>query len=269
MPQNLSVSLRLRPAAWFKKILRHRCSSVKFAKLFKTLLLLQVNVFTCFCWLPAAADFFLAVERCHFVPVSIYMFKVNSRNSTARCEIYSNLTKNTSELRQCSNWSLYRSSHRRFSVKKVVLKNFANFTGNQLCWILFLIKLFEIFTSTYLEEYLRTTASDLNFFYPLLLVWNDKMQILPTEQNLCSKSTKRYQVSYYQLWVNLRYCFLKDHFEIITVIKVASSCYFSIQMVWWIGSSLWSFLFFYFLINSAYHNYLSRKSNNSLGRIAQ
>ena len=123
-----------------------------------------MNAFTCFCWLPAAADFFLAVERCHFVPVGIYMFKVNSRNSTARCEIYSNLTTNTSELRQCSNWWLYRSSHCRSSVKKVVLKNFANFTGNQLCWILFLIKLFEIFTSTYLEEYLRTTASDLNFF---------------------------------------------------------------------------------------------------------
>ena len=152
-----------------------------------------------FCWLPAAADFFLAVERCHFVPVGIYMFKVNSRNSTARCEIYSNLTTNTSELRQCSNRWLYRSSHRRSSVKKVALKNFANFTGNQLCWILFLIKLFEIFTSTYLEEYLRTTASDLNFFYPLLPAWNDKMQILPTEQKLCSKSTKRYQVSYYQL----------------------------------------------------------------------
>ena len=261
VPQNLSVSLRLRPAAWFKKILRHRCSSVKFAKLFKTSLLLQVNAFTCFCWLPAAADFFLAVERCHFVPVGIYMFKVNSRNSTARCEIYSNLTTNTSELRQCSN---------RSSVKKVVLKNFANFTGNQLCWILFLIKLFEIFTSTYLEEYLRTTASDLNFFYPLLLAWNDKMQILPTEQKLCSKSTKRYQVSYYQLWANLRYCFLKDHFEIITVIEDRKLLllFYTIGLLNWF-LPLEFFGFFYFLINSAYHNYLSRKSNNSLGRIAQ
>ena len=32
-------------------------------------------------------------------------------------------------------------SHQRCSVKKDVLKNFANFTGRHLCWSLFLIKL--------------------------------------------------------------------------------------------------------------------------------
>ena len=31
---------------------------------------------------------------------------------------------------------------RRCSVKKVVLKNFADFTGKHLCWSLFLIKLY-------------------------------------------------------------------------------------------------------------------------------
>ena len=35
----------------------------------------------------------------------------------------------------------YRSSHRRFSAKQGVLKNFANFTGKHRCWSLFLIKL--------------------------------------------------------------------------------------------------------------------------------
>ena len=35
----------------------------------------------------------------------------------------------------------YRSSHQRCSVKKGVLKNFANFTGKHPCWSLFLIKL--------------------------------------------------------------------------------------------------------------------------------
>ena len=35
---------------------------------------------------------------------------------------------------------LYRSSHRRCSVKKGVLKIFANFTDKHLCWSLFLIK---------------------------------------------------------------------------------------------------------------------------------
>ena len=45
-----------------------------------------------------------------------------------------------------SNFTKYgapitRSSHRRYSVKKDVLKDFANFTGKPWCWILFLIKL--------------------------------------------------------------------------------------------------------------------------------
>ena len=36
--------------------------------------------------------------------------------------------------------SIYRSIHRRCSVKKGVLKNFANLAGNQLCRNLFLLK---------------------------------------------------------------------------------------------------------------------------------
>ena len=38
--------------------------------------------------------------------------------------------------------SLFKSSHRRCSVEKGVLKNFANFTGKHLCSSLFLIKTF-------------------------------------------------------------------------------------------------------------------------------
>ena len=34
----------------------------------------------------------------------------------------------------------FRSSHWRCSVKQGALENFANFTGNKLCWSLFLIK---------------------------------------------------------------------------------------------------------------------------------
>ena len=60
--------------------------------------------------------------------------------------------------------------------KKAVLKNFAIFTGKHLCWIVFFLikvqisetprQLFpceycEIFTKTYLQEHLRTTASRL------------------------------------------------------------------------------------------------------------
>ena len=36
---------------------------------------------------------------------------------------------------------IFRSSHRRYSLKKGVLKNFANFTRKHLCWRLFLITL--------------------------------------------------------------------------------------------------------------------------------
>ena len=34
-----------------------------------------------------------------------------------------------------------RSSHQSYSIKKVVLNNFVIFTGKQLCWSIFLIKL--------------------------------------------------------------------------------------------------------------------------------
>ena len=71
---------------------------------------------------------------------------------------------------------LRRSSHRRCSVKKDVLKYFANFTGKHLCWSLFLITL-QVFSpvtllqtysntdaflrnlNTYFEEHLRKTVS--------------------------------------------------------------------------------------------------------------
>ena len=74
---------------------------------------------------------------------------------------------------------IYRSNHRRRSVKKGALKNFANFTCKQMCWSLFLIKMqaclcwslfltptqmfyceiCEIFKNTYFEEHVRTIAS--------------------------------------------------------------------------------------------------------------
>ena len=38
-------------------------------------------------------------------------------------------------------WRKFRISHRRYSVRKGVLRNFAKFTGKYLCQNLFLIKL--------------------------------------------------------------------------------------------------------------------------------
>ena len=46
-----------------------------------------------------------------------------------------------------------RSSHRRCSAKKGVLKNDANFTGKHLCWSLFLIKFHVFRPATFLKRY--------------------------------------------------------------------------------------------------------------------
>ena len=86
----------------------------------------------------------------------------------------------------------FKSSHQNYSVWEDVLKTFTNFTGNYLCWSLFLIKLqawgsatllkrdstqllscevCEIFKNTYFKEHLWTTAptcssiSSINFSF--------------------------------------------------------------------------------------------------------
>ena len=62
-------------------------------------------------------------------------------------------------------------------MKKAVLKNFAIFKGEQLCWSLFLVKLqaeetptqvlsyayCKFFNNIYFQKHLRTTASDYSF----------------------------------------------------------------------------------------------------------
>ena len=76
---------------------------------------------------------------------------------------------------------MWRSSHQRCSIKKLVLKNFRKFTGKHLCWSIFLINeeglkacnfikkrlqhryfllnFCDIFKNNYFEEYLQTTAT--------------------------------------------------------------------------------------------------------------
>ena len=49
-----------------------------------------------------------------------------------------------------------RSSHRRCSVEKGVLKNLRNFTGKHLCWSLFLIKLQTFRPATLLRRETKT-----------------------------------------------------------------------------------------------------------------
>ena len=56
-----------------------------------------------------------------------------------------------------------RSNHRRCSVKKVVLKYFANFTGKHLCWCLFLIKFQACRTAPLLKMRLQHRCFPLKF----------------------------------------------------------------------------------------------------------
>ena len=87
-----------------------------------------------------------------------------------------------------------RSSHRRRSIEKGVLKNFAKFTGKRLCQSLFLIKLqasvynffkketlaqifscefCETFKSIIFTEHLRATASETSIMKFFVKIFND------------------------------------------------------------------------------------------------
>ena len=58
------------------------------------------------------------------LPVDIYQFKINNRNTRKRCEICSKSTIKITERRQVSFWS--EAVARRFSVKKVFLEILQN-----------------------------------------------------------------------------------------------------------------------------------------------
>ena len=81
-----------------------------------------------------------------------------------------------------------RSSRRRCSVKKIALKNFANFARKHLCWSLFLKKLkvystlffceiYKNFKNTYFEH-LWTTASKSLYFFSCSILWIFNIAIL-------------------------------------------------------------------------------------------
>ena len=87
--------------------------------------------------------------------------------------------------------SIDRSRHWRCSVKKGILKSFKNFKGNHLYWITFLIKfrlsdlllyeketptqtfsceICEIFESSYFEEHLLSSASELRKLFMMRIL---------------------------------------------------------------------------------------------------
>ena len=70
--------------------------------------------------------------------ISEYVFKILFSRSS---RFYKDVLSKTISCLPKRPEDVFRSSHRKCSVKKDVLKTFANFTGKHLCWILFLIKL--------------------------------------------------------------------------------------------------------------------------------
>ena len=80
----------------------------------------------------------------------------------------------------------YRSGHRRWFIKKSILKNFAIFSGKNLCWSLFLIKLQVFRSATLLKRYSNTGVF-------LLILRNFQEQlfwITSARGCFCSYSTK-------------------------------------------------------------------------------
>ena len=103
--------------------------------------------------------------------------------------VVTNFTETFKDVKKCikhflqlfeTQWisTLYRSSHQRSSIKKVVLRNFTKFTGKQLCQSLFfdikkeaLAQVFscefcEIYKNTFFTEHLRANAFVSTSLYP-------------------------------------------------------------------------------------------------------
>ena len=71
-----------------------------------------------------------------------------------------------------------KSSHRRFSITKDVLKNFAIFTGKHLCWSLFFIKLQTFRPSALLKRNSNTGVFLLRNFCETLILGKICIQLL-------------------------------------------------------------------------------------------
>ena len=88
-----------------------------------------------------------------------------------------------------NNHSLIRCSHRRCSVEKGVLKNFAVFTGKHLCWSVFLIDFRPAPLSSNINEVIMAILNFFNFFFTKRFCTQKKHQ----QARKNTKSTKKHQ----------------------------------------------------------------------------
>ena len=84
------------------------------------------------------SDFFQGLKGNFMADLNNYNKGINSTNSTvSRVNKYKR--RYTDQMQICiQEIPTLKKSHRRCSTKKLVLKNFAIFTGKYLCWCLFL-----------------------------------------------------------------------------------------------------------------------------------
>ena len=110
---------------------------------------------------------------------------------------------------------MFRSSHRRCSVKISVFKNFASFTGKHPCWSHFLIKIpWQNFKNTYFEEHLRTTSSICLTFTRIIMVllYLYSIQKQPSaNSNFIEIEKSGTGVFLWIFWKFLKTFFLTDH----------------------------------------------------------
>ena len=80
-------------------------------------------------------------------------------NKCEVCIVFFKITPRTQFVCKIHNYPIhFRSSHRKCSIKKGILKNFAKFTGKHLCQSLFFI-FWRNFKNTFFTKHLRGTAS--------------------------------------------------------------------------------------------------------------
>ena len=126
---------------------------------------------------------------------------------------------------------IYRSSHRRCSVRKGVFSNFAKSTGRQLCQSLFFNKVTGLSPATLLKNRLRHRCFPVNFtkFLRIPFLQNTSGRLLLDSQNLITTFSSNFRIIFYikscwsrTLTLQKRNCFICFNESPLKMVKNAS-----------------------------------------------
>ena len=101
-----------------------------------------------------------------------------------------------------------KSSHRRYSLKKGVLKNFANFKGKQLCWSLYLMKL-----QTWRPAALLKRDSNTDIFCQICEIFEERLETTVSKLLFREKTVPKdrrsrlklfYEIDVFKIFQNLK-----------------------------------------------------------------